>query len=360
MGRKTVIGKQFKSLLVTTIIIIFFMITMPMIIMSSKISVGAAEKKGDIKESTKASDSDDSVEVNAKQNSNIIIKGNAVVKVYITETEQIEEVALEDYICGVVSNEMPANFEKEALKAQAVAARTYLASKKERGCSLCEGADVCDSTHCQVYTSKEKRLEKWDASYADEYWNKIKEAVDETAGQVLSYENELVLYPQFFSTSSGQTENSEDVFLGEVPYLRSVSSTGEESAPKYTSDKTISLNNFVNILNSSFSNLNISKEDVENNFTIKSKSSAGGIIKLQINNTEIKGTDFRKALSLNSTNFTYEISNDSITFHCKGYGHGVGMSQWGANAMAKNGSSYEDILKHYYSGVEITKLEFSE
>ena len=255
---------------------------------------------------------------------------------------------------------MPANFEKEALKAQAVTARTYLASKKLNRCTLHEGIDICDSTHCQVYTSKEKRLEKWDADYANEYWNKIKEAVDETSGQVLSYEGELVLYPQFFSTSSGQTENSEDVYLGEIPYLRSVASTGEESAPKYTSDKTLKISDFVYLLNSNFTNLNVTVENIKNNFNIKSSSAAGGVIKLNINNVEIRGVDFRKALSLNSTNFTYEFNGDYITFHCKGYGHGVGMSQWGANAMAKNGSNYEEILKHYYTGVEITSLELTE
>ena len=340
-------AKQLKGILFTTLAIIVFMIAK----VSAKISTNDVEK---------ITDTNEVVEASTKQNNNIIMKGNETIRVYITETGEIEEVNLEDYICGVVSNEMPANFEKEALKAQAVTARTYLASKKLNRCTLHEGIDICDSTHCQVYTSKQKRLEKWDADYANEYWNKIKEAVDETSGQVLSYEGELVLYPQFFSTSSGQTENSEDVYLGEIPYLRSVASTGEESAPKYTSDKTLKISDFVYLLNSNFTNLNVTVENIKNNFNIKSSSAAGGVIKLNINNVEIRGVDFRKALSLNSTNFTYEFNGDYITFHCKGYGHGVGMSQWGANAMAKNGSNYEEILKHYYTGVEITNLELTE
>ena len=348
-------AKQLKGILFTTLAIIVFMIAMPIFIMKPKVS--AKINTNDVE---KITDTNEVVEASTKQNNNIIMKGNEIIRVYITETGEIEEVNLEDYICGVVSNEMPANFEKEALKAQAVTARTYLASKKLNRCTLHEGIDICDSTHCQVYTSKEKRLEKWDADYANEYWNKIKEAVDETSGQVLSYEGELVLYPQFFSTSSGQTENSEDVYLGEIPYLRSVASTGEESAPKYTSDKTLKISDFVYLLNSNFTNLNVTVENIKNNFNIKSSSAAGGVIKLNINNVEIRGVDFRKALSLNSTNFTYEFNGDYITFHCKGYGHGVGMSQWGANAMAKNGSNYEEILKHYYSGVEITNLELTE
>ena len=348
-------AKQLKGILFTTLAIIVFMIAMPIFIMKPKVS--AKISTNDIE---KITDTNEVVEASTKQNNNIIMKGNEIIRVYITETGEIEEVNLEDYICGVVSNEMPANFEKEALKAQAVTARTYLASKKLNRCTLHEGIDICDSTHCQVYTSKEKRLEKWGADYANEYWNKIKEAVDETSGQILSYEGELVLYPQFFSTSSGQTENSEDVYLGEIPYLRSVASTGEESAPKYTSDKTLKISDFVYLLNSNFTNLNVTVENIKNNFNIKSSSAAGGVIKLNINNVEIRGIDFRKALSLNSTNFTYEFNGDYITFHCKGYGHGVGMSQWGANAMAKNGSNYEEILKHYYTGVEITNLELTE
>ena len=348
-------AKQLKGILFTTLAIIVFMIAMPIFIMKPKVS--AKISTNDVE---KITDTNEAVEASTKQNNNIIMKGNEIIRVYITETGAIEEVNLEDYICGVVSNEMPANFEKEALKAQAVTARTYLASKKINRCTLHEGIDICDSTHCQVYTSKEKRLEKWGADYANEYWNKIKEAVDETSGQVLSYEGELVLYPQFFSTSSGQTENSEDVYLGEIPYLRSVASTGEESAPKYTSDKTLKISDFVYLLNSNFTNLNVTVENIKNNFSIKSSSAAGGVIKLNINNVEIRGVDFRKALSLNSTNFTYEFNGDYITFHCKGYGHGVGMSQWGANAMAKNGSNYEEILKHYYTGVEITNLELTE
>ena len=348
-------AKQLKGILFTTLAIIVFMIAMPIFIMKPKVS--AKISTNDVE---KITDTNEVVEASTKQNNNIIMKGNEIIRVYITETGEIEEVNLEDYICGVVSNEMPANFEKEALKAQAVTARTYLASKKLNRCTLHEGIDICDSTHCQVYTSKEKRLEKWGADYANEYWNKIKEAVDETSGQVLSYEGELVLYPQFFSTSSGQTENSEDVYLGEIPYLRSVASTGEESAPKYTSDKTLKISDFVYLLNSNFTNLNVTVENIKNNFNIKSSSAAGGVIKLNINNVEIRGVDFRKALSLNSTNFTYEFNGDYITFHCKGYGHGVGMSQWGANAMAKDGSNYEEILKHYYTGVEITNLELTE
>ncbi|MCQ2969412.1 MAG: stage II sporulation protein D [Clostridium sp.] len=351
MVNKTIMAKQLKEILFTTLVIIIFMIAMPIFIIKPNISFKHIEE---------VTDSNESVEVSTEQNSNIVIKGSPIVRVYITEVGEIQEVNLEDYICGVVSNEMPANFEKEALKAQAVAARSYLASKKINNCTLHEGVDVCDSTHCQVYTSKEKRLEKWDSDYANEYWDKIKAAVDETSGQVLSYGGELVLYPQFFSTSSGRTENSEDVYLGKIPYLRSVLSTGEESAPKYTSDKTFRISDFVYLLNSSFNNLNATVESIKDNFSIKSSSEAGGVIKLNINNVEIKGVDFRKALGLNSTNFTYEFDGDNIIFHCRGYGHGVGMSQWGANIMAKNGSGYEEILKHYYTGVEITNLELTQ
>ena len=187
MANRTVMAKQLKCIVFTTLVVIVFMIAMPIFIMKPKVSANQVEE---------ITNSNESVEASTKQNNNIIIKGNETVKVYITETGKIEEVNLEDYICGVVSNEMPASFEKEALKAQAVAARTYLASKKLNSCTLDEGIDICDSTHCQVYTSKEKTVGKMGRKLLQiEYWNKIKEAVDETSGQVLSYNGELVLYP---------------------------------------------------------------------------------------------------------------------------------------------------------------------
>ena len=177
---------------------------------------------------------------------------------------------------------------------------------------------------------------------------------------VLTYNNELVLYPQFFSTSSGMTENAVDVFSNSVPYLVSTESKGEEIAPKYETEFPFNIPEFVNKINDKYKEASITSENLKNNIEILSRSVAGGIKELRIGKTKVKGLDFRLALGLSSTNFEYVINENEIVFKCKGYGHGVGMSQWGANVMAKSGADYKDILTHYYTGVEISKLTFKE
>lgn len=300
----------------------------------------------------------DVISNNIQSNTEILFSGDETISVYITETGTIEEINIEEYVCGVVANEMPANFNIEALKAQAVASRTYLASKSFNKCTNGNGADICNSVHCQVYTSKEVRMSKWEADKAEEHWNKIEQAVQETKGQVMSYNNELVLYPQFFSTSSGQTENSEDANWGEIPYLRSVKSNGEEIAPKYTSEKIVDIDEFIEDININYPEANLLASDIGNSIEVLSRSEAGGVTEMQIGNKNIEGSEFRFLVGLNSTNFTYEIEGGNIVFNCKGYGHGVGMSQWGAQAMAESGSNYDEILKHYYTGININNLKF--
>ena len=181
---------RIKPLLYTTILIILFMIIIPIISIEGKINLEPNEY---------IEDQGVSMQTSAEVNTDIYINGDEKIKVYRTLQDKIEEVDLEEYICGVVANEMQVSFEDEALKAQAIAARTYLASKRIKNCTKANGADICDSTHCQAYTSKAVRLELWSDDVRDEYWSKISEAVNATKGQVLSYEGELVLYPQFFS-----------------------------------------------------------------------------------------------------------------------------------------------------------------
>ena len=171
---------------------------------------------------------------------------------------------IEEYVKSVVSGEMLVSFDDEALKAQAIAARTYIAAKRLRPCNIANGGDVCDTTHCQVYINKDVRLEQW-GSNAEEYWNKISNAVDNTKGMVLTYNNELVLYPQFFSTSSGMTENAVDVFSNSVPYLVSTESKGEEIAPKYETEFPFNIPEFVNKINDKYKEASITSENLKNN-----------------------------------------------------------------------------------------------
>lgn len=287
----------------------------------------------------------------------LVIKGDDTVKLYNTSTGQVENIKLEDYVKAVVAAEMPAEFSDEAIKAQAVAARTYYFSKRLEPCVNAKGAEICDSTHCQVYMSKEKRMKSWGAS-AQTNWDKISQDVDATSGQVLLYNDELVMHPQFFSTSSGKTENSIDVMASDVPYLKSVDSPGEEVARKYESNVDISINSLVEKLNSAYANAKLTVKDVANQISILSRTEGGSVKEVKIGNETITGVKFRAALGLNSANFSLSFNGDKVRIDCKGYGHGVGMSQWGANVMAKEGKSYEEILKHYYTGVDIDKVKY--
>lgn len=176
---------------------------------------------------------------------------------------------------------------------------------------------------------------------------------------VLTYDNELVQYPQFFSTSSGMTENAVDVFSSAVPYLVSTESKGEEIAPKFTSEFPFDISKFVSDINSKYEDAKISEENLQNDIEILGRSDAGGVKEIRFGGAKVKGSDFRLAFGLSSTNFQFTINGDKIIFNCKGYGHGVGMSQWGANVMAKDGKGYEEILKHYYTGIELKEVKFN-
>ena len=341
---------RIKPLLYTTILIILFMIIIPIISIEGKINLEPNEY---------IEDQGVSMQTSAEVNTDIYINGDEKIKVYRTLQDKIEEVDLEEYICGVVANEMQVSFEDEALKAQAIASRTYLVSKKINSCPIANGSDICDSAHCQVYSSKDELISKWGEENGEKYWNKIKSAVDDTKGMILTYKGELVLYPLFFSTSSGETESAMDASLGDIPYLVSVESKGEEVSPKYTSKKEMALSDLVSAINSKYPTSGVNTSNLSSKLQVMERSEAGGVITLAVGNDEIKGSYFRVIAGLNSTNFTYSINENTIVFECKGYGHGVGMSQWGANVMAKEGKSYDEILKHYYTGINIGYLKFN-
>ena len=270
---------------------------------------------------------------------------NMVVRVYRAKEKKIIYIPLEQYIYGVVSSEMPIGFEKEALKAQAVASRTYvlynIESHKDKD------YDVYDTEDSQVYQTDEELKEKWKDKYV-EYSNKIKRIIMETKGEYLSYDGKII-EAFFFSTSSGYTENSEDVFSEKLPYLRSVESKWDKDSPSYDDKKEYSKIDFYNKLGLEYSDkLNISS--VKN-------SKTGRIISLKINGIDFKSSDVREKLKLRSTFFNIESDNKTVTIKTKGYGHGVGMSQYGANGMALAGFLYKDILKYYYTGVKIEKIK---
>lgn len=291
-------------------------------------------------------------------NNEVIVTGENKAKVYNKESKSIEELDIEEYIMGVVSAEMQANFEIEALKAQAIAARTYYYAKRFENCKEANGAEICNSTHCQVYMTKEEILARWPENKREEYWSKINQAVNETKNQVLLYNNEIVKYPQFFSTSSGKTENAVDVFSEDIPYLKSTESLGEEISPRYNESLEISKDNFINKINSSYNGANLNLANLQESVNIISRTDGGSVKDIQLGSISISGTKFRSLFELNSANFILEFKENTIVISCKGYGHGVGMSQWGANIMASQGKKYDEILKHYYTGVDIGKVKF--
>lgn len=269
---------------------------------------------------------------------------NTMVRVYREDLYVIDNIPLEEYVAGVLAGEMPVDFEIEALKAQAVAARSYVMKQIER--NIKKEYDVVDTVTNQVYLDKEYLMTVWKSSYTDNM-NKIKTAVLSTKGEYLSYDGK-VAEALFFSTSPGVTENSEDIFTSKVAYLRSVESKWDEISPVYETSKTYTLNEFYNLLGLTYNN-NLQIEILE-------KTQTGRIKKIKINNKEFTSNTICSKLSLRSTYFKITQSGNIVIINNKGYGHGVGMSQYGAQGMAKYGYDYKSILEYYYTNIEIKKI----
>ena len=282
---------------------------------------------------------DEIKEIKLKYMSNINIRVKRVNK------DIIENVSLENYIEGVVAGEMPALFEIEALKAQAVASRSYALNKMIE--NVDNEYDVVDTTMNQVYLDEEQLKNKWSENYL-EYINRIRQAINETSMEYLEYDNSPI-NAMFFSTSNGYTEDAQTVFKEDVPYLKSVDSFWDEQVSQsFIYETKIKLVEFYKILNLNYNN-NL-------NIKILEKSKSNRITKLKINNTEFTGKEIYQKLKLRSTDFTISKIEDEVIITTKGYGHGVGMSQYGAQGMAVNGYSYKDILSHYYTNTHLKKI----
>lgn len=264
----------------------------------------------------------------------------------------VEILDFEEYIKGVLAGEMPASFEMEALKAQAVAARTYAFSRVRRGSHNTHPlASLCDTTHCQVYRSIFELEQIHPSQWFETGWPRIVQAVNETRGQMMYFEGELVSQALFHSSSGGQTENSEDVFVSAVPYLRSVYSPHEGDVHR-DEQTIISVSSFADALNRRFPS-NPTGSVSNSNIQILSRSQGGRVDRIQVGNATFAGTEIRSALALRSANFTLDMDGNMITITTSGFGHGVGMSQHGANGMAKQGYNYRQILAHFYNGVDV-------
>lgn len=257
--------------------------------------------------------------------------------VQVTHSDgSVSEVDLEEYVVGVVSAEMPCSFDEEALKAQAVASRTYVLSRN---------LVVDDSTSSQVYEDQVAREEKWKENFSTNE-AKIEACVEATKGEVLTYEGQYIS-ALFFSSSNGKTENNEDYFnTVSVPYLRSVDSSWDlEVSNQVYREKSFTIDELNDIFQT---------ENFE--ISILSYKESGRVDLVRIGTREYTGREIREKLGLASSDFDIERVGDSYVFHTVGYGHGVGMSQYGAQGMAEEGYDYREILTYYYQGVEIEKL----
>lgn len=268
------------------------------------------------------------------------IKEEKVVK--LLDSNKIISLSLEDYIIGVVSCEMPASYEIEALKAQAVASRTYALEKMNYN----NNYDLENSTSNQCYHDNEKLKSKWGNNY-EKYYNKISKAVNDTAGIYMTYKGNIIK-AFYFSTSNGYTEDVKDVFGSTLDYLVSVESPWDKNSKNF--EKTVSFNE-----KDFLKKLNINDKTV-NKIEILNKTKSNRIYDLSINNIKFKGTTFRKLLGIRSTDFEINKKDNIIYITTKGYGHGVGLSQYGSNEMAKLGYTYKEILKHYYKNIEINNV----
>lgn len=272
------------------------------------------------------------------------------VAVYRSKEKKVERLPLEQYVVGVVAAEMPAEFEMEALKAQALTARTYIVKQlmHKQTIELPEGANVTDTVMHQVYYNEEQLKQLWGMSYE---WKmkKIKEAVEATRGQILTYNNEPI-EAAFFSTSNGYTENSEAYWQNAFPYLTSVESPWDTQSPKFYEQMTISVREFEQRLGVKL------PKDGSSIGKVLARTPGKRVALVDINGKQLTGREVREKLQLKSTDFTWKRQGNNIVITTKGYGHGVGMSQYGANFLAKQGKTYKEIVTYYYQGVRIHDL----
>lgn len=263
---------------------------------------------------------------------------------------------LESYVEGVVAAEISPDFPEEAIKAQAVAARTYAVYKVNAGRPMQHrDADVCDDyTHCAAYLDLAAAASARWGEAADANTQKIQKAVRDTAGEILTAEGKAIV-AVFHSASAARTESAKDIWGSDIPYLKSVVSPGGSACERYEGTVRMTHEEFRKKIAESYPAADLSG-DPSRWFETSTRSDAGSVIVCTLGGVQVKGTDLREILGLNSSNFTLTIDEDTITFHTIGYGHGVGLSQYGAKYYAGQGYSYDKILAHYYPGTALGQL----
>lgn len=286
--------------------------------------------------------------------------------VYLTKEDRVMHLPLESYLEGVVAAEMPADFHIEALKAQSIAARTYIVkrvlknefSDMDEWGEKAKGAHVSDTVKHQVFLTDQDRKKHWGKDYS---WkmNRIRNAVRETAGKVITYKDQPI-YAAFFSTSNGWTEDSEDYFKTPYAYLRSVPSWWDRKSPKYLHKEEFTLQQLqAQLKKETGKTIDLHNPSAVGWISILEKTDGNRVAKIVIGDQVFTGREVREALGLSSSDFSWEIHQSKIKFQTKGFGHGVGMSQWGANLMAQHGKTYQQIIHHYYQSVNIQPWDWN-
>ena len=335
-----------KKVYIILFMLIFGTFAIPIIFTKNSVSGKIANDTNEIKENN----------VEEIQMTDYDYKQYDTIKLLHADTGEIEELPLDTYLLGVVSAEMPANFEQEALNAQALVARTYTIYSIVHSGGKHGEADICDdSTCCQAWISKEDRMARWDEAERELNWRKIENAVNTTAGKIITYNGE-VIDAFFHSNSGGATEAPVNVWGGtNYPYLQSVETAGEDAYSQYSSEMVLTKEELKNKILAKHSDfiIDYSQSDC---IQILEYTESGRVKTIKIGNLNLSGVEVRTLLGLRSANFEVSIEGENIKFAVKGYGHGVGMSQTGADSMAKQGNNYEEIVKHFYTGVEITEM----
>nr|WP_243896080.1 stage II sporulation protein D [Paenibacillus sp. F411] len=284
------------------------------------------------------------------------------VSVYLSGTDTVEQLPLERYLIGVVAAEMPAAFQPEALKAQAIAARTYIVQRLRSGDTSGVPGDkalVTDTVAHQAYISRDMLEKEWKAGGKQPELDKIQQAVNDTRGIVMTYEGEPIT-ASFFSTSNGYTENSEDYWSNAFPYLRSVESPWDlEVSPKYKTVVTMKRKELVNQLGLASAAVPVSKsgEGSASFFKVTAYTEGGRIKQALLGGQAFSGREIRERLDLRSSQFDLELRGEEVIITTYGFGHGVGMSQYGAEGMALEGYLAKEILSHYYTGISFAETD---
>ncbi len=334
-----------KNYLISIVFIFISLIITPVTLLSGDITQSKSPLNA-------TAQSETNTEENTSNSSGDITEDS--ITVFLSDTKKNLTVSEFEYVCGSVAAEMPLMYHEEALKAQAIACYTNsLRLKNSKNKTEINGADISDNpaTH-QGYLTREERKEKWGEEY-QKYESKLETIVKAVEGEYLTYDGEYCLCA-FSAICTGTTENAENVWGEKIPYLVSVKSSGDTLSPQYSTTNTFTKSQFISIMKDLGVSIN-SKANLEDVIGKSKTSKAGTVLKIEINKKSLTGEQIRSAFSLRSSAFKITATENEVTFKVSGYGHGVGMSQYGADYMARQGSTYDEILKHYYKGSEITE-----